>query len=86
MNRLAVAFVAVLGLASQASQVSAGVEIGGVAGVHIFADDNALGTKDNDPTKHANSALFAGRLGFYFGSMIGFEIEGAMRPSSLRSQ
>ncbi len=78
MNRLAVAFVAVLGLVSHAS---AGVEVGGVAGVHVFADDNALGTKDNDPTKHANSALFALRLGFYFGSMFGIELEGGVIPT-----
>ena len=67
MNRSAVAFVAVVGsLTGTAGVVSANVEIGGVAGVHFFADDNALGTKKNDPIAHSNSSLFALRVSATF--------------------
>jgi len=78
MNRYAVALVAVMGLASRAQ---AGIEIGGVAGVHIFADDTALGTKKNDTLKHANSALFAIRIGVGIGKMLGVEVEGGLIPT-----
>jgi len=79
MNRFAVASLAVMGL-GLATPARAGVEIGGVAGLHIFADDNALGTKKNDTLKHANSALFAARLGVTFG-MFGVELEGGLIPT-----
>ena len=78
MNRFAVAFVAVLALASRAS---AGVEIGGVAGLHVFADDNALGTKKNDTVKHANSALFAARIGVDITKMFAAEVEAGLIPT-----
>jgi OOP family OmpA-OmpF porin len=77
MNRLAVAFVTV-GLVSSAQ---AGVEVGGSAGVHIFSDTNSLGTQENDVVHQSNSALFALRLGVYFGSMLGVELEGGLIPT-----
>jgi OOP family OmpA-OmpF porin len=65
-----------------ATQVaSAGVEIGGTAGVHIFADDNALGTKTNDDVAHHTSALFAGRISATFGKMLGVELEAGAIPT-----
>jgi OmpA-OmpF porin, OOP family len=78
MNRSAVALVAVLGMST--SVASANVEVGGTAGVHVFADDNALGTRPNDPRGHANSALFGLRFGFMFG-MLGVELEGGLIPT-----
>ncbi len=81
MNRFAVAFVAVTGLGLVSQHASAGVEVGGVAGLHVFSEDNALGTDPNQNLKHANSALFAIRLGFMFTSMLGAEVEGGLIPT-----
>ena len=82
MNRSAVAFVAVLGsMAGVTHTASAGVEIGGVAGFHLFADDDALGTKKNDDVHHHSSALFAGRVSVFFNKMLGVEVEGGAIPT-----
>jgi len=82
MNRVAVAFLTVLGSMAGAARVaSADVEIGGVAGVHIFAEDNALGTKKNDVISHHDSALFAFRAGVTFGKMLGVEVEAGAIPT-----
>ncbi len=78
MNRIAVALVTV---ASVSSAAHAGVEVGGTAGLHVFSESNALGTKDNDPTHQANSALFGLRLGVYFTPMLGIEVEGGVIPT-----
>jgi OOP family OmpA-OmpF porin len=81
MTRSAVAFVTVLGtLAAASTSATAGVEIGGTAGIHLFAQDNALGTKTDDVVHHKNSALFAARLGVTFG-MLGVELEGGAIPT-----
>ncbi len=77
MNRLAVALVTV----ASVSTAHAGVEVGGTAGLHVFSETNALGTKDNDPTHQANSALFGLRVGVYFSSMLGVELEGGIIPT-----
>jgi OOP family OmpA-OmpF porin len=81
MNRLAVAFVTVVGLSS----AHAGVEIGGTAGLHIFSEKNAVGSPDSntgdDPVHQANSAFFGARLGFYFSHMLGIELEGGVIPT-----
>ncbi len=63
------------------STAYAGVEVGGTAGLHVFSESNALGTKDNDPLHQANSALFGLRLGVYFTSMLGVEVEGGVIPT-----
>jgi OOP family OmpA-OmpF porin len=60
---------------------SAGVEIGGLAGLHIFAEDNALGTKKNDVVSHSASSLFAGRITVLFGKMLGVELEAGAIPT-----
>jgi outer membrane protein OmpA-like peptidoglycan-associated protein len=78
MKRFAVALVAVVGMSTLAH---AGVEIGGTAGLHIFSDTNALGTKKNDDVSQANSSLFALRLGIYFSDMLGAELEGGLIPT-----
>ena len=82
MQRIAaliIAFVAVPVVAH------ADVEIGGIAGAHIFSDTNGIGV-DKSPTAYseANSALFGLRLGVYFGEHLGVEAEGAYLPNESR--
>jgi OOP family OmpA-OmpF porin len=62
----------------------AGVEVGGTAGVHVFSEHNALGTKDNDVVSHANSAVFSFRFGLYFNAMLGVEAEVGLIPTESR--
>ncbi len=82
MNRYAVASIAVVGLVTGASRIaSANVEVGGTAGIHIFADDNALGTKTNDDVSHTTSALFGFRIGYTFTPMFGAELEAGAIPT-----
>jgi outer membrane protein OmpA-like peptidoglycan-associated protein/outer membrane protein W len=91
MNRLfrrtVAATLAVGALAVFSSVASAGVEIGGTAGIHIFSTKNELGTPDS-PTAITirNSALFGLRLGYMFGNLIGVEVEGGVIPSESRSK
>ncbi len=77
MKRFAVAFITV----ASVSSAQAGVEIGGTAGPHIFSDENGLGAPDNSPVYQSNSALFGARIGVYFSTMLGLEIEGAVIPT-----
>jgi OOP family OmpA-OmpF porin len=77
MNRLAVAFVTVVGVSS----AHAGVEVGGTAGAHIFSDTNALGVPDNSDVHQSNSAFFGLRIGAYFTHMLGVELEGGLIPT-----
>jgi outer membrane protein OmpA-like peptidoglycan-associated protein/outer membrane protein W len=91
MNRLfrrsVAASVAVGGLAVFSSVASAGVEIGGTAGIHIFSDTNELGAPDSDDAVTIrNSVLFGLRLGVMFGDLIGVEAEGGIIPSESRTQ
>src|SRR4051812_31872357 len=55
----------------------ANVEVGGVAGAHVFSDTNALGvaksTESHPADSEKNSALFGVRFGFYFNEMLGIE-------------
>jgi len=82
MNRIAVALLTVVGVSSSAH---AEVEVGGTAGLHIFSESNALGSPaSNDvaePVHQANSAMFGARLGFYFTSMLGVELEAGVIPT-----
>src|SRR5262245_46880447 len=80
MIRFAVAFVAVLTLGSADH---AGVEIGGTAGLHLFSEDNQLGSPDGMVTQ-ANSSLFGLRLGMFFTPMLGVELEGGLIPTESR--
>jgi OOP family OmpA-OmpF porin len=63
------------------------VEVGGTAGIHIFATDDALGVPPvKDADSQRNSALFGLRFGLFFNKMIGVEIEGGVIPSEGRNQ
>jgi OOP family OmpA-OmpF porin len=91
MNRLfrrsVAAAAAVGGLAIFSSVASAGVEIGGTAGIHIFSDENELGAPDSDDAVTIrNSVLFGLRLGYVFNDLIGVEAEGGVIPSESRTQ
>jgi len=65
----------------------ANVEIGGFAGLHVFSSTNGLGVPDASvnpmraEVSQKSSAIFAGRLGFYFTDHLGIEIEGGVIPT-----
>src|SRR5262249_46153831 len=70
-----------------ASPAYAGVEIGGTAGIHVFADDNELGVPDVEMApSERNSALFGLRLGVFFNDLLGVEAELGAIPSEAREQ
>jgi OOP family OmpA-OmpF porin len=60
---------------------SANVEVGGTAGVHVFSETNDLGTTPTSKAGLKTSALFALRLGVFFGPMVGVEVEGGTIPT-----
>ncbi len=75
---------AILGVMGTATVVHANVEVGGIAGVHVFRDNDKLGIgKTDDPAAASqnNSALFALRLGVFFGNSLGVELEGGVIPT-----
>ena len=77
---------AVLGVLGATSIAHANVEVGGIAGLHIFSDTNELGVgKVAVAPSEANSTLFALRLGVFFGNKIGVELEGGAIPTESRS-
>ncbi len=87
MQRIAaliIAFVAVPVVAQ------ADVEIGGIAGAHIFSDTNGIGVAKSPPPpanqsySESNGALFGLRLGVYFSEHLGVEAEGAYLPNESR--
>ena len=79
MNRIVVAALALVGASS--SVAHANVEVGGTAGLHVFSSNNGVGVKEvADAPNQANSAMFGGRLGVYFGA-IGVEAEVGAIPS-----
>ncbi|MGN6108047.1 MAG: OmpA family protein [Kofleriaceae bacterium] len=83
MKRFTAAVIAVAGMSSTAL---AGVEIGGVAGVHVFSEDNALGDVPGPKsTSQQNSALFALRIGVGITDMFSVELEGGIIPGEPRS-
>src|SRR3954463_5880537 len=89
MNRLLrptiVAAWAAGALVALSSAASADVEIGGTAGVHVFAHDNELGVADvPNANSERNSAMFGLRLGVFFTSMFGVEGEFGVIPSEAR--
>jgi OOP family OmpA-OmpF porin len=81
MNRFA---ALVLALVAAPSVAAAEVEIGGIAGVHMFSESNGLGVQ---PMENANSlknsALFGLRLGVFFGAF-GVEAEAGVIPTEPR--
>ena len=74
---------AVLGVMGATTAVAhANVEVGGIAGVHVFRENDKLGVVDNNaPASQSNSALFGFRLGVFFGAALGVEIEGGVIPT-----
>jgi OOP family OmpA-OmpF porin len=89
MNRLLrptfVAAWAAGALAALPSAARAEVEIGGTAGIHVFAHDNELGVPDvPNANSERNSALFGLRLGVFFTPMFGVEGELGLIPSEAR--
>src|SRR4051794_21560689 len=89
MNRLLrltiVAAAAAGALAGLTSAASADVEVGGTAGIHVFAHDNELGVADvPNANSERNSALFGLRLGVFFTPMFGVEGEIGLVPSEAR--
>src|SRR3954451_24401266 len=82
---IAVAGLAAAGVITTTGVAHAGVEIGGTAGVHVFAKDNELGVNDvADANSERNSALFGVRLGVFFGPVLGVEGEFGVVPSESR--
>jgi OmpA-OmpF porin, OOP family len=89
MNRLLrptiVAAWAAGALTALTSAARAEVEIGGTAGIHVFAHDNELGVADvPNANSERNSALFGVRLGVFFTPMFGIEGEFGVIPSEAR--
>jgi outer membrane protein OmpA-like peptidoglycan-associated protein/outer membrane protein W len=86
MNRL-LRPTLVAALAGMASPAYAEVEIGGTAGIHVFAEDNELGVPDVEMApSQRNSALFGLRLGVFFSPLLGVEAEFGAIPSEAREQ
>ncbi|MBL0214730.1 MAG: OmpA family protein [Myxococcales bacterium] len=67
------------------SPAHANVEVGGLAGIHVFSDHSELGATDgpNAPSQR-NSALFGVRIGAYLGDLIGLEGELGVLPTEAR--
>jgi OOP family OmpA-OmpF porin len=87
MNRLLRPTLVAALAGAAASPAYAGVEIGGTAGIHVFSEQNELGVPDVDMApSQRNSALFALRLGAFFGSTVGVEAELGAIPSEAREQ
>jgi len=83
MNRLSL--LAGLAVFAATSAAHANVEIGGIAGIHVFSETNELGTPDT-PTADSerNSAVFGFRVGYFFNSHLGVEVEFGVIPSEAR--
>jgi OOP family OmpA-OmpF porin len=74
---------AVLGVMGATAVAQANVEVGGIAGFHIFREEDRLGQGKDPmtPAKQGNSALFAFRLGVFFNNALGVEAEGGLIPT-----
>jgi OOP family OmpA-OmpF porin len=76
-------------LLSASSLAYANIEVGGLAGLHVFSDTNGLGvgsgTVTMDADSQKNSAIFGLRLGVYFTEKIGVEGEVGIIPTEPRS-
>jgi OOP family OmpA-OmpF porin len=61
------------------------VEIGGMAGIHVFSKNTELGVDDvPDAPSPVNSLLVGVRIGYYFNHMFGIEGEFGVLPTSAR--
>jgi OOP family OmpA-OmpF porin len=68
-----------------ATSAEANVEIGGMAGVHVFNEQNELGVQDTPlAPSERNSFLFGVRVGVFFTDIIGIEGEFGVIPSVAR--
>ncbi|HEY0193201.1 MAG TPA: OmpA family protein [Kofleriaceae bacterium] len=73
------------GVFATAGVAQANVEIGLSAGIHTFSHSNELGVDDvANADSERNSALFAARIGIYFGSVLGVEGEFGGIPTESR--
>ncbi|MGE0397104.1 MAG: OmpA family protein [Kofleriaceae bacterium] len=86
MKRVA---ASVLALVAAPSLALAEVEVGGLAGLHVFSKEGDLGVPDNaapeDRESLKNSAIFGLRLGVYFANdSIGVEAEAGVIPTEPR--
>ncbi len=77
----------VIAFVTTSSVAHAGVELGGIGGLHTFSESGSLGVVDEPSSRTTlkNSALFGIRLGVYFGSNLGVEAEGGVIPNEPRS-
>ena len=86
MKRVA---ASVLALVAAPSLALAEVEVGGIAGLHVFSKEGDIGVPDratdSDRESLKNSALFGLRLGVYFANdSIGVEAEAGVIPTEPR--
>ena len=73
------------GLVATTGVGHANVEIGGMAGVHVFNQDNELGVFDIPAApSQSNSALLGIRVGVFFNDIIGVEGEFGVVPTTAR--
>ncbi len=85
MTRFAAAVLGTLVLGTTAAH--AGVEIGGLAGLHVFSTTNGLGVPDASvnpmraEVSQKSSAIFGVRLGVFFNAHLGVEVEGGIIPT-----
>src|SRR5215218_4166857 len=92
MKRIAATILGGLGVLGAAGHARADVELGGVAGLRVFNDDDGFGVEDRpDADSQRNTALFGGRLGVYFHQRLAFaerygvELEAGVIPGEGRS-
>src|SRR5688572_8812011 len=72
-------------LAVGPSLASADIEIGGVAGAHLFSDDSELGTTDGPAApSQRNGGLFGARFGAFYLGVVGLEGELGVIPTVAR--
>jgi len=86
---LAVTGGTLAGLTIAPRTASAEVEIGAIAGAHLFSKNNELGVLDSDrvsPGSLRNSVLFGLRLGFFFSPVLGIEAEVGDIPTEFRHE
>src|SRR6478735_3693095 len=75
-----------LGTLAPTPVAHANVESGGMAGVHVFNEQNELGVNDiPDGNSQKNSLLVGLRIGVYFTDIIGVEGEFGVLPTEART-
>jgi len=88
MKRLSTSCVAVVAVSMStlvATKADANVEIGGMAGVHVFSENNELGVQDTPLAPSERNSLLVGlRLGVFFTDVIGIEGEFGVIPTVAR--